>query len=82
MRNLPRLISAVLVGLSLAWSIPSHAQTIYVSTTGNDVTGTGTSGNPYASLAKAQAVIQTSTCGTRSISKRTRRRFRALFAWM
>jgi hypothetical protein len=68
MKNTSRFISAMLVVLGLACSIPTAAQTIYVSTSGNDFTGTGTSSNPFASLAKAQSHIQTSTCGTRSQS--------------
>ncbi|MGD0269403.1 MAG: hypothetical protein ABSB14_10095 [Candidatus Sulfotelmatobacter sp.] len=68
MKNISRLLSAVLVMLSLAWSLPAVAQTIYVSTTGSDTSGTGSSGSPFASLAKAQSFIETSTCGTRSQS--------------
>ncbi len=36
--------------------ISANATTIYVSTTGNDATGNGTSGNPYATLHKASTV--------------------------
>jgi hypothetical protein len=32
------------------------ANTIYVSTTGNDITGDGTSGNPYATIGKGQTI--------------------------
>src|SRR5579864_7429092 len=60
------LASAVLIALSSAWPSPAMAQTIYVATSGNDTTGNGTQAKPYASLAKAQLAIQTSTCGTRS----------------
>ena len=57
------VITIVAIGLLHA---AAAAQTIYVSTTGNDVTGNGTASNPYASLAKAQSVIETSTCGSRT----------------
>jgi hypothetical protein len=56
----------MLIVISLACSVPAISQTIYVSTSGNDFTGTGTSAKPFASLAKAQADIETSTCGTRT----------------
>jgi hypothetical protein len=66
MRKSTISISAILAVLSLVWCIATAAQTIYVSTSGNDVTGNGSSGKPFASLAKAQSYIETSTCGSRS----------------
>jgi hypothetical protein len=66
-KNYPTcLLSTLVVVLSLVCIAPSAAQTIYVSTAGSDSTGNGTSSKPYASLAKAQSKIETSTCGTRS----------------
>lgn len=49
MRNLLTVLFIFLIHISLAG-------TIYVSTTGNDATGDGSIGNPYASLNKASTV--------------------------
>jgi hypothetical protein len=65
MKNLSSTILVItMVAIGLLHT--AVAQTIYVSTTGNDMTGNGTASNPYASLAKAQSVIETSTCGSRT----------------
>ncbi len=68
MKNLFRSLPAMLVAFSLACSVPAIAQTKYVSTSGSDSNNGNTSATAYASLAKAQAAIETSTCGTRSQS--------------
>jgi hypothetical protein len=56
----------MLVVLSLACSVTAVAQTKYVSTSGSDSNNGNSASTAYASLAKAQAAIETSTCGTRS----------------
>lgn len=42
------------------WTINPWATTYYISATGNDATGTGTIGNPWASLYKATSTVTTS----------------------
>lgn len=42
--------------LASAYALQANL-TLYVATTGNDTTGTGTSGNPYATISKALSVI-------------------------
>lgn len=64
MNKLYPLISAVaLLGLTAAASVPAmaastpSAETVYVATTGSDVTGNGTSASPYATIQKALANV-------------------------
>ncbi len=51
------LFITILTFLSLSWiaptAVPAGSSTYYVATSGNDNTGTGTSGNPWATITKA-----------------------------
>lgn len=42
-----------LIGLFLPTAVPAGSSTYYVATTGDDDTGTGTNGNPWATITKA-----------------------------
>lgn len=64
-----KLIALVLSVLLIMATLPTFAlfsvsatepvvKTVYVSSSGNDSTGDGTSANPYATIAKAEAVIE------------------------
>lgn len=64
-----KLIALVLSVMIVFAALPTFAlftasateptvKTVYVSSSGNDTTGDGTSANPYATIAKAEAVIE------------------------
>ena len=55
MKKFISLVLALIMALSLT-TIALGANTIYVSTTGNDSTGDGSSANPYATFLKAASV--------------------------
>jgi len=55
MKKFISLVLALVMALSLT-TVAWGANTIYVSTTGNDSTGDGSSANPYATLLKAASV--------------------------
>jgi len=44
--------------LASVGSLPSPSPTVYVATNGNDTTGDGSSGNPYATLDRARQAVQ------------------------
>lgn len=62
----PLISAAALLGLSAATTVPamaaSQATAVYVSTTGSDITGNGSSTAPYASI--SEAVSQVAPGGT------------------
>jgi len=47
----------IIVFLTICISAPAFAAEVYVSSTGNDTTGNGTSSNPYATITKALPLI-------------------------
>lgn len=53
-----RIIFSLLITLGVFCALPSFAAEIYVSDTGNNTTGDGSSANPYATITQALTIIK------------------------
>jgi hypothetical protein len=69
MQRIPRLLSALLIVLTVAWSSSTFAQTdtFYVAPSGSDSNNGTSSSTPFASLSRAQLAVRGRTAGHAAI---------------